>query len=401
MEKQWITLYPDTFLWIKENEGIIYNSKKSGGFHFHINDRIEEMCDKLLNPDSLYTTDFESGDEEVQKWIDSITKIYAGYLTSGTEKRPVSFKPILKVLNDVDYYLWEHKQGFGGDLMLNIHELTFYLNKTGTGNDTWFRQAMFPLKSCSQLEMENIISFIRYSKNPFLSNINLVGNIFLYPDYKKLIAEIANLSVNFTIQITIQDFTDHNRDIKSIQLPDHIRFNVLIDPSAIFACSRISLCDIEASASVTVFVSSESEYNSFLDQFGEIPIYRDARVIPIFDGDNLDFFENNVFVGKEDLDEIILTKREIFMHQTLNTNDFGKLTILPNGSVYSNVNMEPLGMTKDTVYSLVYKEITKGQSWFRIRDQAPCCDCVYQWLCPSPSNYELAIGKPDLCHIKP
>jgi pseudo-rSAM protein len=89
------------------------------------------------------------------------------------------------------------------------------------------------------------------------------------------------------------------------------------------------------------------------------------------------------------------------MHQTLNTNDFGKLTILPNGSVYSNVNMEPLGTIENTVYSLVYKEITKGQSWFRIRDQAPCYDCVYQWLCPSPSNYELVIGKPDLCHIKP
>lgn len=28
------------------------------------------------------------------------------------------------------------------------------------------------------------------------------------------------------------------------------------------------------------------------------------------------------------------------------------------------------------------------------------CDCIYQWLCPSPSNYELVIGQPNLCHIK-
>jgi hypothetical protein len=34
MEKQWITLFPDTFLWIKKDEGIIYNPKKYQGFIF-------------------------------------------------------------------------------------------------------------------------------------------------------------------------------------------------------------------------------------------------------------------------------------------------------------------------------------------------------------------------------
>lgn len=402
MKKQWITLFPDTFLWAKENAGIIYNSKKFQGFQFHVNDRIAEICGELSNPDNLYTTDFASGDEEVRKWVDSITKICAGYLTSGTEKRPVSFKPILKILNDVDYYVWEHQQGFGGNLMLNVHELTFYLNNTETGSDTWFRQAIFPLKkNCSQLDVTSIISFIRYSRNPFLSNINLVGNIFLYPDYKKLINEIANLSVNFTIQITIQDFADHMRDIKSLQWPDHIWFNVLTDSSSISACSRISLHDIEASVSVTVFVSSENEYDSFLDRFKDIPIYSNAQMIPVYLEDNLDVFEDNIFTEQEDLDEITLTKREIFMHQTLNTNDFGKLTIFPDGLVYANVNMEPLGTIENTVYSLVYKELTKGKSWRRIRDMKPCSDCLYQWLCPSPSNYELVIGRPNLCHVKP
>ena len=56
--------------------------------------------------------------------------------------------------------------------------------------------------------------------------------------------------------------------------------------------------------------------------------------------------------------------------------------------------------THDTVYSLIHKELTKGHSWFQIRDQAPCTDCVYQWLCPAPSNYETVIGKPNLCHVK-
>jgi hypothetical protein len=35
-----------------------------------------------------------------------------------------------------------------------------------------------------------------------------------------------------------------------------------------------------------------------------------------------------------------------------------------------------------------------------IRNQTPCDDCVYQWLCPSPSDYEIAISRPNLCHVK-
>ena len=75
--------------------------------------------------------------------------------------------------------------------------------------------------------------------------------------------------------------------------------------------------------------------------------------------------------------------------------------IFSDGKVYANVYHEPLGTIDDDIRELIYKEMDKGTSWRRIRDMKPCCDCVYQWLCPSPSNYELAIGKPNLCHVKP
>lgn len=52
-----------------------------------------------------------------------------------------------------------------------------------------------------------------------------------------------------------------------------------------------------------------------------------------------------------------------------------------------------------SIYEIVCKEIEKGLSWFRIRNEAPCNECVYRWLCPSPSDYETAIGRPDLCHV--
>ena len=76
------------------------------------------------------------------------------------------------------------------------------------------------------------------------------------------------------------------------------------------------------------------------------------------------------------------------------------MTIFPNGNVYADVNEPPLGTVDDSPLSIVYKEISEGKSWLRIRKQAPCNGCVYQWLCPSPSNYETIIGQQNLCHLK-
>ena len=87
--------------------------------------------------------------------------------------------------------------------------------------------------------------------------------------------------------------------------------------------------------------------------------------------------------------------------QKLNIQDFGRLTVMTDGKVYANPNHSAIGHIGETPHALVYREITEGNSWLRIRDQKPCCDCIYQWLCPSPSHYEDVIGKPNLCHIKP
>lgn len=96
------------------------------------------------------------------------------------------------------------------------------------------------------------------------------------------------------------------------------------------------------------------------------------------------------------------TKREIYANQTINRNEFGKITVLPNGDILANPNNKKLGTIKDDrIHDIIYREMTEGNSWLRIRDQKPCCDCIYQWLCPSPSNYESVIGKPNLCHVKP
>lgn len=404
MKTNWITLYPETFIWLKESKGYIHNSKTMKGDHFDCNIIISNVCRQLITPESLYSaaiTPKDLEDKEFKNWIDLITvRLQAGFITSCREKKPVSFKPILKLHKNVDRLIWEHNQGNGGNTMQYLHELTFYLNKTSTGNNFWFRQTIFPLKDCVQLPISSILSFIKNSQNPFLTNINLVGNIFSYAEYNKLLMEIKNFKINIAIYITIQDFSEHIKEIREINQFEQFQFIILIDFAYDFNIPLIPLELLGVNVSITAFITSVDEFTFFDNVTKDMPIYCEAKLIPLYAGINLDFFKGEVFTTTEDLIDMKLTKREIFMHQTLNTNDFGKLTILPDGSVYANVNKPSLGTINDSVYSIIYKEITEGVSWFRIRSTEPCGSCLYQWLCPSPCNYELAIDKPNLCHIK-
>ena len=138
------------------------------------------------------------------------------------------------------------------------------------------------------------------------------------------------------------------------------------------------------------------EAEQFVTQF-QIEKY---RLKPVYTGSNIRFFEENVFLSKEDILSVHQTVKDIFSHQAINVYDYGKINIISNGDVYANLNHEVLGnIYVDNIYEIVQKEVSKGESWFRIRDQAPCSNCVYQWICPSPSDYEILIGRPNLCSV--
>ena len=48
MKKYWFTLYPDTFLWIKENVGFIYNANNYSKIRFLNEGQVAEITKLLL-----------------------------------------------------------------------------------------------------------------------------------------------------------------------------------------------------------------------------------------------------------------------------------------------------------------------------------------------------------------
>lgn len=400
INKYKLILNKDTFLWINNNEGLIYQSKSAKAFVFFLSDALLKICNDLLEIDNLYTvelTEKELTDNHIRHFVSQLVDIDAGDLLPNTETivGAVSIIPILRVQKNINYYISLNELGVGGSIIQHIHELTFYINGSEFGNDMYYKQTLFPRKDELILKKEKIIHFISNSRNYFLSCINIVGNIFTYPEYNELLSCIIAFGVSVTIYTTVSDFLINEKLLKDLGYYKKIQFNILIDREVDINQLIIILDKINIPYLTTFLVFSEQNYFDFEKE----ATLMNGNIIPVFNNNNIGFFKSHVFFDQEDIILTALTKREVFMRQVVNTHSFGKLTILPNSTVYADVNQAPLGTLDDTVYSIVYKEFTEGNSWFRIRNQTPCNSCVYQWLCPSPSDYEIAIGRPNLCHV--
>ena len=402
MKKYRLVLSEDTFLWVKNKEGLVYQSKKCQTFIFTLSEKLQEICCHLLVLEHLYTvelTEDELNNPDVRYFVDNLLAIDAGRLIPDTEieKGNVSLLPVLKIHEEIDYFIQKHERGVGGSIIKHIHELTFYINGSKYGNDKCYLQTIFPTKSESTLEIEKIIRFIRNSKNLFLSNINLVGNIFSYPNFDKLLQQIEAFEITTTICITASDILANKEFLQKTNWNDKIAFRILMDEKNNIERTVAIFEDIKIPFSVDFIIFSEQDYHDIEPLATRIK----GNFVPLYNGENIDFFESNVFIHQDEILASTLSKREVFMRQATNIFHFGKLTVLSDGNVYADVNQTSLGTIDDTAYSIVYKEFTEGNSWFKVRNFAPCKDCIFQWLCPSPSNYEIAIGRSNLCYVKP
>ena len=58
--------------------------------------------------------------------------------------------------------------------------------------------------------------------------------------------------------------------------------------------------------------------------------------------------------------------------------DFDRIPIIVKIIVDRNskATFDEIIKSTDNIYEIISKEIEEGQSWFNIRNQEPCCNCV-------------------------
>jgi hypothetical protein len=259
--------------------------------------------------------------------------------------------------------------------------------------------------SCSssenELECECIERIFAQISGCNLASISIVGgNIFGYKEWDKLMVLLHQYHYCYNLytdyrhlcisEVNLQEIKSLNCIVKVI-VNDEFEQNILKK-----ALLMVSDIDFE----LIFHISSEEQMQS-AGAFCEKYQVENYTLQPVYSNFNPGFFRDFIFMDEESLMGSPISKQTIFANMTLNTIDFGKLSILANGNVYANLNFPELGnIKKDSIRDMIMIELDKGESWFRIRDKKPCSDCIYQWLCPPPSNYEIAVGKLNLCHVK-
>lgn len=332
---------------------------------------LKENCGVVLLTAERYNLD------NIRKFIMELRAKYMGDIIDIelSKSKPVQIMPFTSLVNTQELF---KKQNFptGKKILEYLSEISIYVDYN-----------------------TNIMDLNSFLKSlPNISTVNIIGNLKDVANYKELLLvldqfpSLKKITCNYSNVISLQpEFVNNFSYSILINYPiDISKWNysrrLLLNQSIPFEC----IFEVTS-------MDNYSQINKFIEEFG----IEKHQLKPVYTGDSIDFFKENVFLTKDDILSTPLSISDFFINQSMNIFDFGKIAIMSNGDIYANVNYPILGnIHTHSIYEIISKELEEGRSWLRIRNQAPCNTCLYQWFCPSPSNYEIAIGRPNLCHVK-
>lgn len=401
MNKYWFYLNSDVFLWKTRDKVLLYSTPTKKSLVFNNNNELNIVIEQLENTINLYCVELEESDlncDPINSFIKITVDSKFGNIVKAIkgEKKPVFFVPFLKIQNSMeksDRYVKTNTNMLG-----YLHEIDIYVNE---GQNDCLNFSTGPTKT-TNTPFADLFRFLRtFINSSSLNTINICGdNLLEYPSIGSLMDELSKTPITKIFHLKLGHLHENVNELLLLKSkPDQI--SIIVEPGFETDKIRSAIKIVESINISTAWIfkiSSEQDYEraeNIIDSH-KIESY---EILPFFNGSNHDFFEKFIYLSEEDIQNSQLTKREIFAHQVLNTNDFGRLTVKADGTVYANLYQPPLGTINDPVNEMLCKELSSNSSWLRIRDTAPCTDCIYRWLCPSPSNYELEMRKSNLCHI--
>ena len=411
----WFFIETYVHIALKGDSLLLYNTLtgKTLMFSGERNGKIITLVKRMKSPGNLLVirlTGDELEDPVISEFVGSVRALFMGDLidTSYSEGKPIQMQPVVSVDDDIQM---QRNNPFGPEIknvLENLVEIFLYINNTCTRNCDMCKQAYRQFPCCTvqgkgrgDLPISKIGKVIEEITQSSLVNLNILGgDIFKYPDFKALTGMINHLNVRKTYHAHYLNIWEAGTLLRFLN-PRHSRLKILapfpVDTEKLkAACGIVSNNRIKYEVVFILQSSADFEEAEVLVPSLELEAY---SYQPFYNGENLDFFVEGVFTGKEEILESKHEMKEIYANSAVNRSNFGRLTVLSNGHIHANVNAARLGILgKESMNDASYKEILHGRSWRRIRKHLePCKGCVFECLCPPVSNYSSAIGRPDLC----
>ncbi len=406
-KRYYFYIEPYVHISIKKNNILLYNTTTGQSLEYKDNPKITRIIRRLKSRRNLLVINLTERDlshPEVAGLVKKARDYYMGDLmhASFSKGKPVQLMPMLNVPS----------ASKGENMMNNLNEVSLYINggceqTCSLCNDAW-KQFLFcrknhKSKNRHEIDIHEIERLLEVIKWASLIRLNIVGgNIFEYSKFKDLVSLLNRVSIPKTYYVHYLNLEGQADNLASF---DHhkskLRVLVHFPSRAKKLRDAVQLTKKTCIDSTFVFVIGQKEEAAAAqDIISQLEI-ASHLFKPYYNGQNINFFEEAVFVTREALLKSKPSQEEILSNGAVNGINFGKLAVLNNGDIHANVNAPMLGkLGKDSFYDVVYKEMAEGKSWRRLKKNVtPCKGCQFAGLCPPLSNYEYAIGRNNLCHI--
>jgi len=411
MEKEsWFYLESFVIIVNKTDKILLLNSLTGNLLIFNNSPAITDLVNKLRNENyciKINSSKLENG--EIDSFVSKIKTHFYGDIidTSISAIKPFIPYPILNYQNDNSRF---ERNYLGDEILLKLKELTIFLSSNCSQNcnlcNISYKQTNYCTKDfAEELKIDALFDFLEpIIKNNIISHINILGgNILKHNRINQLNKYLTDNGINSDYYIHFLNI--NSSDDNNIRLIEKFgNLTILLSyPVNLgeFKVVNALLQNLKIKFSYKAIIINEKQYDYFESLFNNQKI-QDYEITPVYNGKNISFFKKYLFIRKSSLISTKIFKNKFFLNQTFNINNYGKLIIASNGDVYSNLNFPKLGnIQTHSLHEILYEELSIGKSWHLIRDASPCCDCVFQFICPQISNYELVIGRPNLCHIQP
>ncbi len=409
----WLCLEPFVHLTEQNGHALFYNTLNRKILEYNQSGVVSTIVRKLLevsNGNVIRISKGETDNPVVMKFIAQLRKLHMGDLlpVALSQIKPVSLVPQPAFKQRLKPYE-EGLERSGLKPENFLHEITFHLNA-----------------GKSPLTLDFPTAFFQF---PFPFGDELYGKNMDLLMVKRLLSELTVVSA-LAINICSSDpagWQDWDELVLYLNTTKfHVKYHLSL-PQA----DQINFDNFGKNSSTAIFVSfpfymenlntmekvegrakknTKVEYTFIISDMADLEKaqqliahfnLRNWFFKPYFNGTNLGFFKENVYITTNDIAGSKPDQKQIFSRITFNENDFGKFTIMPDGTIFANVNDPALGnLSRMGVIEMIEAEMNTGKSWERTRQRvSPCSSCVYNFLCPPVSRYEIFMKRYNFCHI--
>jgi pseudo-rSAM protein len=416
-KKFWFFIEPYVQITSANGAFLFYNTLSKKRFELSQNPEAASLARQLVLPANGYVipvTSVTLENPQVQKFVDTIRKLFMGDLidASWSEGKPVNILPKPHVKTKLTRKTLENPEKLNAvDFGNYLHEVTIYLESGPSEVAGRYkgaeRQFISPelysrtTLTANRAALENWVNQLTLFK---LATLNLAGTgISRYPGLDTIFRLGRERHFQIKLHVAVENLDEIPFDLVSSGKMNRVAF-YLSFPVDLDHLNRLISKIGESGKTgwyefhfiVTSLPELESSHE--IVRQSEVPSF---FFKPFFNGKNFDFFRDHIFITKQDILASRPDQNQVFSRMTINEKDFGKLTVLPDGTVYANLNDPALGnISGDSVPSMILKALMDGRSWKRSRSKVnPCRNCLYYFLCPPVSGYELLMKRFNFCDV--